>query len=205
MSDPTPTTRGPIEVLHLAGLCGSGEVGVFNLAQVRFGRDDEGCWAAASNAKILGIARWEAATAVGTEFGVPAAILTESLLADADEFEIGPEGVVIHDGRSPTQIEFAPPSGRWIPTEARCGYERAMREPADAGSRQWPRMPLDRSWCALHRALGLMAAHSEFSIRPYLAMMTGKPGTYRGPLWCFEAVPDVRRVTVWACVMPISE
>lgn len=44
MSD-KPIIRGPIEVLHLAGLCGSGEVGRFNLAQMRFGRDEEGCWA----------------------------------------------------------------------------------------------------------------------------------------------------------------
>ena len=79
-SPPRPISI-PCEVLHLAAACDKGsEVRKTDLRQVRFGRDAQGCYAVATDAKLLALARWEEAdSGEPCDFGVSGRMVAAAL------------------------------------------------------------------------------------------------------------------------------
>lgn len=80
-----PTLSVPLAVLHLAEARDRSHRGRFDLRQVRFGRDAQGCYAVATDSKLLAVARWEEADGgEPCEIAVPGAMVAAAMDAASD-------------------------------------------------------------------------------------------------------------------------
>lgn len=73
-----PSLAVPLEVLALASACDTTSVHLrrFDLRQIHFGRDAQGCYAVATDSKIMAVARWdEADGGEPCDFGVSGQVI----------------------------------------------------------------------------------------------------------------------------------
>lgn len=135
----------PVEVLALAAACGESGPGRWNVAQVRFGRDESGPYAAATDTRILAVARWAADEIpdgqVGESFGAdPAAVELIRRMARRDEGIRAVTVVSAGDGKVRLGVS-GEAGGKTFTAAAECDAPAGEFPPVGKLVRDWEGVP----------------------------------------------------------------